>query len=438
MEKKDILKYSMYFAGVVLVAVVIYLLLRPAKKSRACPTGMSNAAACGGKCAPSDCPAQNIDCNGAGLFAQCSCGTGQIYCKGKDGAMGCFDSTIFQCNGADRALGCVKGGTVCFGTTGNTASCCDPVKGCDGVTGYCANCSGPNTCGTTCCLATETCMDDKRACCPTANYISAAQSATGTNQCCGTPGLKADGTWTYTDSQNKRVCCDNGGWDPETKTCGVVCSGKNAATKKICTANQVCDATPYATDLTKSGLCITPGCTWSPVNYYPETSGNYNNPDCLAKAAYLPHCECTSAADCSNCALSYYGNVKAVKCSEIEANVDKGTYYRYIKTQETSGNLCGEDDCEKRLATETGAEKFKFEKSGGKNICMVSTTADRDCDCCGSPENCKAMGCPPPSLKADFPCPGLPVVLEDVCPYNTGSGCTGDFQRNPVPPKRIV
>lgn len=436
MEKKDLLKYCLYFAGVVLVAAVIYILLRPAKKSTACPTGMSNAAACGGKCAPSDCPAQNIDCNGNGLFAKCSCGSGQTYCKGKDGAMGCFDSTIFQCNGTDRALGCVKGGEVCFGLTGNTASCCDRTKGCDGVTGYCANCSGPNTCGTTCCLPTETCMDDKLACCATANYISAAQSATGTNKCCATPGLNQDGTWKYTDVNGKRVCCDNGGWDPVSKTCGVLCSGEKAATKKICTATQVCDATPYATDPTKAGLCITPGCTWSPVNYYPDTSGNFNNPDCLAKAAYLPHCECTSAADCSNCAAYYYGAQKALKCNEIEADKDKSTYYRYIKTQETSGNLCGEDDCEKRLATETGAEKFKFEKSGGKNICMVSTTADRDCDCCGTPAQCQAMGCPPPSLFAAPPCPGLPAALKDVCPYDTGSGCTGDFQTNPA--RRIV
>lgn len=447
MEKKDYLRYGLYAAVALLIAFVVYLLLKPAKKPTSCAAGFSPISACGGKCGPSDCPAGNVNCNDGGLFAQCNCLAGQVYCKNSAGKMGCFDAKTFQCPDKDKDLLCVNSlEEVCLSKDGTGAYCCNRSLGCDTDNGGCANCAAGNRCGPgACCGPLEQCELDANQqptgkCCDKNNYIAGKYApdsdADKSDKCCATAGTTDGGTtWKYTTKETNakgnpvRVCCDDDRWDANAQKCGVVCSGATATPKKICTDGQICDATPYASDASKPGLCITPGCTWGPLTAYPEDDSFFNDPGCASSPMYLKHCVCTGEGDCGNC--SPWGSQQPPSGTPVPCNGiagDKQQYVRYLGTPELSDGLCTPDDCEKRVATEEGVDVFSLVKDSTtqKTYCTGTGTADKDCACCTDSTLCPR--CPKKNLR-NSACTGLPSSRfgKYACAY--GDGCEGDVQQ---------
>ena len=377
------------FVGIVLLAIISYVLLNPATPGKDCPSDEVFNLRCG-QCAPKDCIPDNVDCDQGAKVAKCSCPPGQILCGGK-----CYLNSLVYCDdkGNPKCIGS-QNNTVCG--TGSTTTCCQPGTKCiDGICGG-EDCKDPQICnnseGNQCCPTTQKCLcvggtgpigqcspgtTNNNTCCSPENTIMHDNSVNGINECCAYQVANCDNDGKNCTGKNtlgnKWYCCP-GDFNKDTGECAVACGDKDG--KKIfCTDKEYCMAITDTTGNTTYS-CANNTCTWDSEMTYPQIK-NFAyafTPDCMNPAAFVENENVNGTTPFSNrqnyvCEKTYDSLSDAGRgYFNPQSNTSYYNTLRFFRAKSTMDSkgtpLCNANDCTKKLSNYGDVTEMYNETTG--------------------------------------------------------------------------
>ena len=367
------------FVGIVLLAIISYVLLNPATPGKDCPSDEVFNLRCG-QCAPKDCIPDNVDCDQGAKVAKCSCPPGQILCGGK-----CYLNSLVYCDdkGNPKCIGS-QNNTVCG--TGSTTTCCQPGTKCiDGICGG-EDCKDPQICnnseGNQCCPTTQKCLcvggtgpigqcspgnTNNNTCCSPENTIMHDNSVNGINECCQYQVANCNTgvcTGIKVDKKGYWHCCP-GDVNKDTGECAVACGVDKDGKKIFCKDKEYCMASTDAKGTT-SYNCGSNTCTWDSEMTYPQIKNDAYvfTPDCMNPAAFV---ENTSIMGQGGPGASPFSDRQNYVCKKTYESLSPqgGQYFRndpnsydstlrFFRAKSTMGSnglpLCNANDCNKKLS----------------------------------------------------------------------------------------
>jgi len=445
--------------GIVLLAIISYVLLKPATPGKDCPSDEVFNKRCG-QCAPKDCIPDNVACDQAGKVAKCSCPSDQILCDGI-----CYPKGLIYCND-DKKPKCIGSLDNIVCGTGSSTQCCQPNTTCspDGICG--GNCKDPQLCnnanGNQCCPETQKCLcvgdinptigqckpgnTNNNTCCSPENTIMSSNSVSGKNECCLYPAANCDKDGVCTginvDTKLKKWHCCPGAFDIVNGECAVACG------KTFCNLDQYCMAIIDTKGATTYS-CANNTCTWDSEMTYPQikNDGYAFTTDCMNPAVFVQNekkgMDPNSTPGISDrpykvCKKTYDNlptNGKDKYFFPQDPNVYDSTlrFFRAKSTMDSNGKpLCNAKDCQKKLSN-YGDVVNKYDETTGE--CWGNQTMKSYCG--SEKENQTILASADP-----LSCNNLTNVkgflnyvsdpkLAGMCPISDENGGCGDY--NPMP-----
>jgi len=450
--------------GIVIVAIISYVLLKPTLPGKDCPSDEVFNKTCG-QCAPKDCIPDNVVCDPAGKVAKCSCPPEQFLC-GK------------YCYPTNGSIYCDEGNPKCSGSldnfvcgTGSTTQCCQPGTECiDGICG--GNCKDPQLCnnanGNQCCISTQKCLcvgdpnptigqckpgnTNNNTCCSPENTIMANNSVNETNECCPYQVAKCDEQGVCTginvDKLKKWHCCP-GDFDTVNGECAVACG--DAKNKTFCNLDQYCMAITDTKGATTYS-CGNNTCTWDSEMTYPQikSDGYAFTTDCMNPAVFVqnqkkglvePNDTPVGISDRPNkVCVKTYNNLPQDGKDRYFFKQDTGLYdstLRFFRAKSTMDSntgkpLCNAKDCQKKLSN-YGDVVEKYDDTTGE--CWGNQTMTSYCGSEKENQNILAAA-DLQSCNNLTKVPGFLNYVSDptysgMCPISDVNGGCGDYDPQP-------
>jgi len=456
-------KIGLAIVGIVLVAIISYVLLKPTLPGKDCPSDEVFNKTCG-QCAPKDCIPDNVVCDPAGKVAKCSCLSTQILCGGicyPNGLIYCNDDNQPKCSGSLDNIVC---------GTGSTTQCCQPGTECiDGICG--GNCKDPQLCnnanGNQCCISTQKCLcvgdtnptigqckpgnTNNNTCCSPENTIMSNKSVNGTNECCPYQAATCDAngcTGKNVDDNGKWHCCP-GDFNTANGECAVACGDKDG--KKIfCNLDQYCMAITDTKGATTYS-CANNTCTWDSEMTYPQikNDGYAYTTDCMNPAVFVqnqtkglvaPNAVGISDRPYKVCDQTY-NNLPQEGQDRYFSKQDSSLYestLRFFRAKSTMDSntglpLCNANDCIKKLSNYGDVTEMYNELTGE---CWGNQTMKSYCNSEKENQTILASADPLTSCNDLTSVRGLLNYVADpnlpgMCPITDVNGGCGDYKPQP-------